>query len=108
MLAMPSGNLACADTGRQHRLATQITDMIPGAATIRVSFADPKQRWPHLHAVVRDKAGETMEVGRTATRVAGRWILRVWPEVDWTRPHSFRLADAALTHSDLDAAGRGR
>ncbi len=49
-----------------------------------------------------------MDLGRTTARVAGRWILRAWPEVDWTRPHTFHLADATLTRSDLVAAGRGR
>ncbi|MYQ48760.1 transcriptional regulator [Streptomyces sp. SID4985] len=108
MLAMPSGTPACPDTGRQRRLATQLADMIPGAATIRVSLTDPKQAWPHLYVVVKDEAGKTMEVSRTTARVAARWILRVWPEVDWTRPHTFRLTDAALTRSDLVAVGQGR
>ncbi|MBP0456129.1 transcriptional regulator [Streptomyces montanisoli] len=108
MLATPSGNPACPDTDRQQRLATQLADMIPGAATIRVSLNDPKQAWPHPHAIVKDEAGATMELGRPTTRVAARWILRVWPEADWTRPHTFNLADAALTRSDLIAAGRGR
>lgn len=108
MLAMPSGTLACPDTDRQQRLAAQLADMIPGAATIRVSLNDPKQAWPHPHAIVKDEVGETLELGRTTARVAARWILRVWPEADWTRPHTFDLADATLTRSDLIAAGRGR
>lgn len=108
MLATPSGTPACPDTDRQHRLAAQLADMIPGAATVRVSLNDPKQAWPHPHAIVKDEAGETVELGRTTARVAARWILRVWPEADWTRPHTFDLADAALTRSDLIAAGRGR
>ncbi|WP_376772779.1 transcriptional regulator [Streptomyces zagrosensis] len=88
-------------------LAAQLADMIPGAATVRVSLNDPKQVWPHPHAIVKDEAGKTMELGRTTARVAARWILRVWPEADWTRPHTFDLADATLTRSDL-VAGRGR
>jgi hypothetical protein len=108
MLAMPSGIPACPDTDRQHRLAIQLADMIPGAATIRVSLNDPKQAWPHPHAIVKDEAGETMELGRITERVAARWILRVWPEADWNRPHTFDLASATLTRSDLIAAGRGR
>ncbi|MFB7030863.1 MULTISPECIES: transcriptional regulator [unclassified Streptomyces] len=108
MLAMPSGTPACLETGRQRRLAVQLADMIPGAATIRVSLTDPKQAWPHLHTVVKDEAGKTLEVSRTTARVAGRWILRVWPKADWTRPHTLHLADATLTHSGLIAAGRGR
>ncbi|MFG2816222.1 transcriptional regulator [Streptomyces sp. NPDC048410] len=108
MLAMPSGNSACPDTGSRRRLAVQLADMIRGAATIRVAFTEPRQRWPHLHAVVKDETGTTLEVGRTTATVAARWILRVWPEADWTRPHTFRLSDATLIRSDLLAVGRGR
>ncbi|MCX4398815.1 transcriptional regulator [Streptomyces sp. NBC_00257] len=108
MLAMPSETLACPDTGRQHRLAAQLADMIPGAATIRVSLNDPKQAWPHPHAIVKDEAGQAMELARTTAKIAARWILRVWPETDWTRPHTFALADATLTRSDLTIDGRGR
>uniref|UniRef100_A0AAU2VM75 Transcriptional regulator n=1 Tax=Streptomyces sp. NBC_00008 TaxID=2903610 RepID=A0AAU2VM75_9ACTN len=107
MLAMPSGTPACRDDDRR-RLAAQLADMIPGAATIRVSLNDPKEAWPHPHAIVKDAAGETLELGRTTARVAARWILRAWPETDWTRPHTFDLAFATLTRSDLIAAGRGR
>ncbi|MBT2492004.1 transcriptional regulator [Streptomyces sp. ISL-96] len=108
MLAMPIGTPACPDTDRQHRLAAQLADMIAGVATTWVSLNGPKQTWPHPHAVVNDEAGKTMEVGRTTARGAGRWILRVWPEADSTRPHTFHLADATLTRSDLIAAVRGR
>ncbi|MGW6558501.1 transcriptional regulator [Streptomyces hydrogenans] len=107
MLAMSIGTLACPDTGRQHRLAVQLADMIPGAATIRVSLNDPRQRWPHLHAIVKDEAGKVMEPSRTTLRVAARWILRVWPEADWAQPHVLDLADVTLIRSDLVAAGRG-
>ncbi|MER6099127.1 transcriptional regulator [Streptomyces sp. NPDC001728] len=108
MLAMPIGTPACPDAGRQRRLAAQLADMIAGAATIRVSLNDPKQTWPHLHAVVDDEAGKTMDVGRITARGAGRWILRAWPEAGLTRPHTFHLADATLTRSGLTAAVRGR
>ncbi|MDF6045898.1 transcriptional regulator [Streptomyces sp. JH14] len=108
MLATPSGIPACPEIGRQHRLAAQLTDMIPGAVTIRVSLADPSQAWPHPHASAKGEAGETVALSRTTARVAARWILRVWPEADWTRPRTFDLADAPLTRSDLIAAGGGR
>ena len=107
MLATPSGIPACPETGRQHRLAAQLTDMIPGAVTIRVSLTDPRQAWPHPHASAKGEAGETVALSRTTSRVAARWILRVWPEADWTRPHTLDLADATLIRSDL-AVGRGR
>ncbi|QHY98893.1 hypothetical protein SSPS47_27685 [Streptomyces sp. S4.7] len=104
MLAMPSGTPACPDTDRQRRLAAQLADMIPGAATVRVSLNDPKEAWPHPHAIVKD---EPLELGPTTARVAARWILRAWPEADWTRPHTFDVAAATLTRSDLVAAGQG-
>lgn len=107
MLAMPSGIPACPDDDRQHRLAAQLADMIPGAATIRVSLNDPTQAWPHPHAIVKDENGETLKLGRNTARVAARWILRVWPEADWTRPHVVDLASATLTRSDSVVAGRG-
>ncbi|MFD8607391.1 transcriptional regulator [Streptomyces sp. NPDC059631] len=107
MLAMPSGTPTCPDIDRQRRLAAQLADMIPGAATVRVSLNDPKEAWPHPHAIVKDEAGETLELGPTTARVAARWILRAWPEADWTRPHTFDVAAVTLTRSDLVAAGRG-
>ncbi|MFG3289787.1 transcriptional regulator [Streptomyces sp. NPDC048179] len=108
MLATPSETPACPDTARQSRLAAQLADMIPGAATIRVSLTDPKQAWPHPHAIAKEADGQPIELSRTTARVAARWILRVWPDVDWTRPHTFDLAAVTLTRSDLAAASRGR
>ena len=101
------GSSACPDTGRAQRLAAQLADMIPGVATIRVGLTDATRTWPHPHVVAKNAAGETIELNRTTGRVAARWILRVWPEVDWTRPHVFDLADVTLIRSDL-TAGRGR
>ncbi|WP_308433142.1 transcriptional regulator [Streptomyces tanashiensis] len=104
---MPTETLACPNAGRQRRLDVQLADMIAGAATMRVILNDPKQTWPHLHAVVVDEeAGQTL--GRATARGAGRWILRAWPEADSTRPDTCHLADATLTRSDLIAAVRGR
>ncbi|QMU74766.1 transcriptional regulator [Streptacidiphilus sp. PB12-B1b] len=108
MHAMPSETLAGRDVARYQRLAAQLADMIPGAATIRVSLNDPKQQWPHPHAVVKNAAGETIDLNRTSDRIAARWILRVWPDLDWNRAHTFDLASATLTRSDLLAAGRSR
>ena len=108
MLATPSVNPACPDTRRQHRLAAQLAEMIPGAATIRVSLTDPSRAWPHPRAAVRDEGGKALEVSRTTATVAARWILRVWPDADWTQPHTLDLVAATLTRSDLVAAGRGR
>lgn len=108
MPATPSGSPACPDASRPRRLAAQLADMIPGAATLRVSLADPAQTWPRPHAVARDGAGNRVELSRTTAMIAARWIMRVWPEADWTRPHTFDLVTATLTRSDLVAAARGR
>ncbi|MFC8225130.1 transcriptional regulator [Streptomyces sp. NPDC057287] len=108
MLATPSVNPACPDIERQHRLAAQLAEMIPGAATIRVSLTDPSGVWPHPRAAIRDEGGKALEASRTTATVAARWILRVWPEADWTRPHTFDIQRAVLTCSDLVAAGRSR
>ncbi|MEU9481208.1 transcriptional regulator [Streptomyces sp. NPDC048191] len=106
MLATPSDTLAYPDTARQRRLAAQLASMIPGAATIRVSLTDPAQTWPHPHTVAKDAGGARVELSRTTARVAARWIMRVWPDVTWTRPHTFDLATATFTSSDF--VGRGR
>lgn len=102
------GSSACPDTGRECRLSLQLADMIPGAATLRVSLTDPTRTWPHPHALARDATGERIELSRTTSKIAARWVMRVWPEADWTRPHTLDVATATLTRSDLVAAGRGR
>ncbi|MFD9816572.1 transcriptional regulator [Streptomyces sp. NPDC059080] len=101
------GSPACPDAARQQRLAVQLADMVPGATAIRVSLHDPGQPWPHPHAIAKDAVGETIDLNRTTARVAARWILRAWPDLDRSRTYTFDLATAALTRSDL-AADRGR
>ncbi|WP_441247353.1 transcriptional regulator [Kitasatospora sp. McL0602] len=109
MLAMPSGTPACPDTDRQHRLAAPLTDMIPGAATVRVSCADPAKRWPAVHPRATDATGEAIVLSRTRAKIAARWVLRVWPTTDWSQAHTLDIATVTLTpSSDLAAAGRGR
>ncbi|NEA39879.1 transcriptional regulator [Streptomyces sp. SID11385] len=103
MLATPSGTPACPDTDRQQRLAVLLADMIPGAATIRVSLNDPARTWPHPHTIVKDETDTTLNVRRTTARIAARWIMRAWPEADWTVAHTLDLATATLSA----VAGRG-
>jgi hypothetical protein len=105
MLAKPSESPACSDTVRQRRLAAQLADMIPGAATIRVSLDDPKQTWPHPHAIAKDTAGQPVELSRTTSKIAARWILRGWPDADWAWAHTFDLATATLTCNNRIVAG---
>jgi hypothetical protein len=108
MLAMPSGIPACPDTAdRQHRLAAQLADMIPGAATILVTLRDPRMVWPHPHATVKDAAGQPIELSRTTAKIVARWILRTYPHADWDEAHLLNLATATLDNAAQSAAGRG-
>jgi hypothetical protein len=108
MCALPSETPACPSGGRSQRLAVLLADMIPGAASIRVTLADPLHAWPHPHATAQDAAGQELRLSRTTAKVAARWIIRVWPEADWTRGHTFDLAAARLFRSDMVSAGQGR
>jgi hypothetical protein len=108
MPARLSGNPACPDADRRQRLALQITDMIPGAATLRVSRAHPGHTWPHPHALARSAEGQRIDLTRTLSRTAARWVMRVYPETDWTRPHTLDLATATLMRADRPMTRRGR
>lgn len=81
----------------QRRLAAQLADLIPGAATARIALTDPAQRWPSACCRVWNAAGEPIALSRTMSTVAARWVLRTWPEADWTRPHTLDLASVTLT-----------
>ncbi|MFI0721916.1 transcriptional regulator [Streptomyces sp. NPDC021224] len=102
------GTPACPETDRARRLAAQLADMIPGAATIRVSLTEPSSVWPHPRTVARDEGGNRLDLSRTTSSTAARWVMRVWPEADWTCPHTFDLVTATLTSCDPVAAHRGR
>lgn len=108
MTTATGGTPACPDADRPHRLAAQLADMIPDAATVRVSLADPTQAWPHPRSVATDASGRRIDLSRTTSMIAARWVLRVWPDVDWTIPHVLDLSTATLTRSGEAAAGRGR
>ncbi|MDH6709108.1 hypothetical protein P3T27_005854 [Kitasatospora sp. MAA19] len=102
MPATPSGT-ARPDQERHRRLASQLNDMIPGADTLRISLTDPNHRWPHPHASAVDMAGHPIPITRVTAKVASRWVLRTWPDADWSLPHTLDLGTA-----ELALAGRGR
>jgi hypothetical protein len=109
MPAYPSGAQNLDEAGSRHRrLADLLADMVPGAATFRVTLLSPAGVWPHPHARAYDAAGAPVTLTRTQETTAARWIIRIHPEADWTRPHAFDLATAQLTRSDKAVAGRGR
>ncbi|MFF2142178.1 transcriptional regulator [Kitasatospora sp. NPDC058190] len=96
MLALPRETHYPAPTPSQQRLGVQLADMIPGAVTIRVSLTDPRHQWPHPYTVALDAHGEQLKLSRNTTKTAARWVLRTWPEADWTRPHILDLATGQL------------
>ncbi|MFD7737704.1 hypothetical protein [Streptomyces sp. MJM8645] len=92
-----SGEAGYAATSpSQQRLGVQLADIIPGAVTICVSLADPSRQWPHPYTVAVDEYGEQLALSRNTTKTAARWVLRTWPEADWTRPHTLDLATGRL------------
>ncbi|MEV0536780.1 transcriptional regulator [Kitasatospora sp. NPDC050463] len=93
---MPSGTLACPETGRHRRLAVQLRGMIPGATAIRVSLNDPAAQWPHPYARATNADGTPIRLSRIKAGIAARWVLRTWPDADWTRPHTLDLATGQL------------
>ena len=109
MPAMPSGTLACPDAEPRHRLAAQLSTMIPGAATVYGLPERPRARVApsprHRH---RRGGGAPSTLNRTASRTAARWMMRVWPDLDWNRPRILDLATATLTATELAPFRRGR
>ncbi|MFJ8442818.1 transcriptional regulator [Kitasatospora griseola] len=104
MPTLPMEARYAAPSASQQRLGVQVADMIPGAVTIRVSLADPSRQWPHPYTVALDERGERIPLSRNTIKIAARWVLRTWPEEDWTRPHSLDLTTGQL----YVAAVRGR
>jgi hypothetical protein len=105
------GSPACPETpetDRARRLAAQLADMIPGAAMVRVSLTEPGAAWPRPYVVARDAEGRRLELSRTASRTAARWVMRVWSEADWSEPHTLELATATLSPAARSAGERGR
>jgi hypothetical protein len=108
MSAAQSGTVNRPATDRQRRLALQLADMIPGAATVLVNLHDPHMAWPCPHATVKDAAGQPVRINRTTAKIAARWVLRTYPDADWAEAHRFDLATATLTTAAQAASGRGR
>ncbi|WP_149827166.1 transcriptional regulator [Streptomyces tailanensis] len=93
---------------RHRRLADLLADMIPGAATLRVTLHDPTQAWPHPHARAYNTAGKPIPLNRTQVVIIARWIIRTYPDVPWGDVYDFDVATARLTRAVVAATGRGR
>lgn len=108
MLALPKETHYPATRPSQQRLATQLAGMIPGAVAIRVSLADPRRQWPHPYTMAVAANGAQLPLSRTTTKIVARWVLRTWPEADWTRPHVLDLATGQLALDGRGVTGRSR
>ncbi|GAA2773769.1 transcriptional regulator [Kitasatospora cinereorecta] len=97
MLAKPRGTLAYPDTSRERRLAAQLRGMIVGADAILVSLVAAHRPWPHAHASAMNVAGKPVRMNPTTAQVAARWVLRTWPDADWSRPQVLDLFTGELT-----------
>jgi hypothetical protein len=104
MPSLSREDLYAVPSPSQQRLGAQLADMIPGAVTVHVSLTDPHRPWPHPYTVAINEHGEQLELSRTTTKVAARWVQRTWPEADWTHRHSLDLATGQLAVT----AARGR
>lgn len=108
MPAHESGHLTeNGDAVRHRRLADLLADMVPGAATFRVTLHGPSMAWPHPHARAYDPAGEQLTLNRIQAVTVARWIIRTHPEVVWGDTYDFDLAAARLQRAAM-AAARGR
>ncbi|MET8540977.1 transcriptional regulator [Kitasatospora sp. NPDC004799] len=96
MPAIPSGTLASPNSGVRPRLAAKLADMIPGAAVVAVGFTDPVTQWPHAYARAADAAGRPVQLSPVGRRVVARWVVRAYPDADWTRPHVLDLTTGQL------------
>ena len=89
--------VAAGPTSLQQRLALVLTDMIAGAATLRVSQADPSRAWPSPFLRAYNGHGRLVQVTRVQGLTASRWIIRAHPGIDWSEPYDFDLATATLS-----------
>ncbi|MFE2426909.1 transcriptional regulator [Streptomyces sp. NPDC059373] len=106
----PSGSTNSAEaSGQQRRLAGLLADLVPGAATFRVTLHDPATAWPRPHARAYDEDGEPLTLTRTLAITAARWIIRTHPEIAGGEVYTFDLATAQLRRAAMPtAAGRRR
>lgn len=83
-------------TAPQQRLAELLTDMVPGARTLRVSQREPSLSWPSPDARAYDAQGKPLTPNRTLRLTAARWVMRAFPGLDWDEPYDFDLTTGEL------------
>lgn len=108
-----SGRALAAPTTREpdelrRRLARALADMVPGAATLRVSRDQPGETWPSPFARAYDEHGNALALTRVKRMTAARWVLRAYPGADWAEVHDFDLRTATLTPAVRGEHAAGR
>ncbi|MFE3774539.1 hypothetical protein [Streptomyces sp. NPDC059122] len=87
---------AKAISTHQHRLATLLADMVPGARALRVSQRHPGLSWPSPYSRAYDTEGHPIPLTRPQRVTAARWVIRAHPEVNWDEAHDFDLVNGAM------------
>lgn len=95
-------------SARDHRLASLLADMVPGAVAIRITPQDPSRAWPSPRARVYGADGSRIKLNRAEAITIARWITRAHPEAAWDEAYDFDLAGARMSSAAVAAAGRGR
>lgn len=108
--ARPAAAVDPADGFRQPRLALLLAEVVPGARIIRVSQHQPSETWPNPCTCAYDEQGQPVLLNRTVRVVAGRWVTRAFPEVNWDEVHDLDLATGSLrpTAGGFASSGGGR
>ncbi|MGP3948498.1 hypothetical protein [Streptomyces sp. 7N604] len=96
LAAQPAKAVEPTGGTRQHRLATLLAGMVPGARTIRVSQREPGQTWPSPYSRAYDEHGQLMAVNLAQGITAARWVIRAHPEVTGDEAYDLDLTTAAL------------
>lgn len=92
---------------RQQRLARLLADMVPGAATIRVSQRQPGQNWPSPYARAYDAQGQLIALNRAQRVTVARWVIRAHPDMLWDETYDLDLATGTLRLALAAATGTG-
>ncbi|AJT68627.3 hypothetical protein T261_7025 [Streptomyces lydicus] len=96
LTAQPAKAIEPTAGTRRQRLAQRLADMVPGAATIRVSQHGPRQTWPSPCSRAYDDHGQLITLNRAQGMTVARWIIRSHPDVSWDAAHDLDMATGIL------------
>lgn len=81
---------------RRQRLAALLADLVPQARTVRISPSTPHRSGPSGSARAYDVRGRPLPLTCAVRSAAARWVMRTYPEVDWSEPHDLDPATGTL------------